>query len=142
MLLKLLKKIQATVTPVQAGARDDKLSDIKVGLKVPCHNTKESTKAQLELLKMYFKDVGAFDRCCGLSGTGRLKHPKIGTKISEKLFEQIEEHEPKVVVSGCPSCRDGVKIQRDILQAQGNNSAQFEIAGIFEQIMTVVNSEI
>jgi FAD/FMN-containing dehydrogenase/Fe-S oxidoreductase len=106
-----------------------------IGLKVPCHNTKSATQAQIELLKMYFTGVSAYDKCCGLSGTGRLKHPKIGTKISEKLFEQIREEPPKAVVSGCPSCRDGVKMQRDILAAKKDQIAEFEISGIFEQIL-------
>lgn len=106
-----------------------------VGLKVPCHNTKSATQAQVELLKMYFTGVSAYDRCCGLSGTGRLKHPKIGTKISEKLFEQIREEPPQAVVSGCPSCRDGVKMQRDILAAKKDSIAEFEVSGIFEQIL-------
>lgn len=107
----------------------------KVGLKVPCHNTPSATTAQLALLKMYYTGVSAYDRCCGLSGTGRLKHPKIGTKIAEKLFEQIREHEPEVVVSGCPSCRDGVKIQRDIVASKQDSVAEFAISGIFEQIL-------
>lgn len=110
-------------------------TDAAVGLKVPCHNTKAATAAQIELLKLYFTGVSAYDKCCGLSGTGRLKHPKIGTKISEKLFEQIREEPPEVVVSGCPSCRDGVKMQRDILAAKKDTIADFEISGIFEQIM-------
>ncbi|KAB8029766.1 FAD-binding and (Fe-S)-binding domain-containing protein [Fluviispira multicolorata] len=106
-----------------------------VGLKVPCHNTKAATQAQIELLKMYYTGVASYDRCCGLSGTGRLKHPKIGTKISEKLFEQIREEPPSAVVTGCPSCRDGVKMQRDILAAKKDSIAEFEVSGIFEQIL-------
>lgn len=109
--------------------------EAKVGLKVPCHNTKAATAAQLELLRMYYTGVAAYDRCCGLSGTGRLKHPRIGTKIAEKLFEQIGEAAPQIVVSGCPSCRDGVKMQRDIVQARGTDEADFEIAGLFEAIV-------
>lgn len=106
-----------------------------VGLKVPCHNTKAATAAQVKLLKMYYEGVASYDNCCGLSGTGRLKHPKIGTEIASKLFEQIGEQPPQVVVSGCPSCRDGVKIQRNILKAQNDAVAEFDIAGIFEQIL-------
>ena len=105
-----------------------------VGLKVPCHNTPAATQTQLKLLGLYYVGVQSYDRCCGLSGTGRLKHPKIGTKISEKLFEQILEDPPQVVVSGCPSCRDGVKIQRNILIGESDPAANFEISGIFEQI--------
>jgi FAD/FMN-containing dehydrogenase/Fe-S oxidoreductase len=106
-----------------------------VGLKVPCHNTPAATQTQLKLLGMHYESVQSYDRCCGLSGTGRLKHPKIGTKISEKLFEQIMEVPPLVVVSGCPSCRDGVKIQRNILLGEGHKEANFAISGIFEQIV-------
>ena len=106
-----------------------------VGLKVPCHNTPQATSAQLKLLGLYYEEVSAYDRCCGLSGTGRLKHPKIGTKIAEKLFEQIAEARPDTVVSGCPSCRDGVSIQKDILEARQDPVAEFNVAGIFEQIV-------
>lgn len=109
--------------------------DKTVGLKVPCHNTTAATAAQLKLLNMYYKGVASYDRCCGLSGTARLKHPKIGTRISEKLFEQIREAPPQVVVSGCPSCRDGVKMQKEILNAKNDPVAEFEVTGIFEQIM-------
>ncbi|WP_158998194.1 FAD-binding and (Fe-S)-binding domain-containing protein [Pigmentibacter ruber] len=111
-----------------------------VGLKVPCHNTKSATAAQLELLNLYFTGVAAYDRCCGLSGTGRLKHPKIGTKISEKLFEQIREQPAEIVVSGCPSCRDGVKMQKEILAAKKDEIANFEVSGIFQEIMKTVKS--
>lgn len=106
-----------------------------VGLKVPCHNTKAATAAQLELLSLYFTGVAAYDRCCGLSGTGRLKHPKIGTKIAEKLFEQIAAKPAEVIVSGCPSCRDGVSMQREILASRKEALAEFEVSGIFEQIV-------
>jgi len=106
-----------------------------VGLKVPCHNSQAATDAQMKLLGMYYTGVAAYDRCCGLSGTGRLKHPRIGTKISEKLFEQIRERPASAIVSGCPSCRDGVKMQQGILAAKGDAIAQFEVAGLFEQIL-------
>lgn len=106
-----------------------------VGLKVPCHNTKGATEAQLALLGMYYTGVAAYDRCCGLSGTGRLKHPRIGTKIAEKLFEQIREKPAEVVVSGCPSCRDGVSMQREILAAKEDAVADFKVAGLFESIL-------
>lgn len=111
-------------------------SEKTVGLKIPCHNTKEATEAQISLLKLYYTGVAGYDNCCGLSGTGRLKHPKIGTKISEKLFEQIRETPPEAVVSGCPSCRDGVKMQREILAAKKDKIAEFEVSGIFQQILS------
>ena len=109
--------------------------ELKIGLKVPCHNTSSATKAQIELLKLYYTGVAGYDKCCGLSGTGRIKHPKIGTKISEKLFEMIEEHKPDIVVSGCPSCRDGVNMQRQIIAETSNAHASFPVTGIFEQIV-------
>jgi FAD/FMN-containing dehydrogenase/Fe-S oxidoreductase len=103
-----------------------------VGLKVPCHNTSTATSSQIKLLGLFYEKVAAYDNCCGLSGTGRLKFPKIGTKIAEKLFEQIAETPPDAVVSGCPSCRDGVKMQKDAVSAI--TPLNFEISGIFEQI--------
>ncbi|NBX16607.1 MAG: FAD-binding oxidoreductase [Proteobacteria bacterium] len=109
--------------------------DSTVGLKVPCHNTKQATEAQLSLLKLYYKGVEAYDNCCGLSGTSRLKHPRIGTQIAENLFDQIRSAPADVVVSGCPSCRDGVKIQQGIMQARKDMAAEFEISGIFTQIV-------
>jgi len=109
---------------------------VTVGLKVPCHNTKTATAAQMELLRLYYSSVKAYDNCCGLSGTSRLKHPRIGTQIAENLFDQIRSAPADVVVSGCPSCRDGVKIQQGILQAKKDSIADFEISGIFTQIMT------
>lgn len=116
-----------------------------VGLKVPCHNTKSATDAQLSLLKMYYSVVESYDNCCGLSGTSRLKKPKIGTQIAENLFEQIRSAPAQTVVSGCPSCRDGVKIQQGIMQAKNDRVADFEVKGIFQQIVadlpsTKVNS--
>lgn len=131
--VNLINKMDAAVAVPFTKPQDKILKT--VGLKVPCHNTKAATDAQLQLLKMYYKSVAAYDRCCGLSGTGRLKHPKIGTKISEKLFEQIREEPAEVVVSGCPSCRDGVTMQRDILQGKKDKIAKFHVAGIFEQII-------
>lgn len=107
-----------------------------VGLKVPCHNTTAATAAQLELLRMHYTAVESYDRCCGLSGTGRLKHPRIGTKIAEKLFEQIRAAPAEAVVSGCPSCRDGVVIQRNILQGRQDPLGRFEVSGIFQQILS------
>lgn len=122
----------------QANKIDKKFHDKferTVGLKVPCHNTKEATQAQVALLKMYYSVVEAYDNCCGLSGTSRLKKPKIGTQIAENLFEQIRAAPTQTVVSGCPSCRDGVKIQRDIMAAKQDKVSNFEIGGIFQQIV-------
>lgn len=107
----------------------------RVGLKIPCHNTEAATAAQLALLRRHFTEVFGYDRCCGLSGTGRLKHPKIGTEIAESLFEQMAENPPEVCVSGCPSCRDGVKMQRDINRGEGRALGDFEVRGIFEEIV-------
>lgn len=134
--IDLIKKISAEKTLRPARIQPIEKFDLKVGLKVPCHNTKQATSAQMELLKMYYTGVESYDNCCGLSGTSRLKHPRIGTQIAENLFEQIEASPSQVVVSGCPSCRDGVKIQQGILQAQNEKFADFEIAGLFQQIIT------
>ncbi len=135
LAINLLKKSQQNKLTYNLISMPLAKANKNVGLKVPCHNKKSATQAQVELLKMYYTGVSAYDRCCGLSGTGRLKHPKIGTKISEKLFEQIREEPPQAVVSGCPSCRDGVKMQRDILAAKKDQIAEFEVSGIFEQIL-------
>lgn len=108
--------------------------EMKVGLKVPCHNTKTATAAQLQLLGMYYTGVSAYDNCCGLSGSNRLKHPKIGTKIAEKLFDQIREQPAELIVSGCPSCRDGVRMQQSIVAAKQDAVADFKVAGLFEGI--------
>lgn len=135
LAMNLLKKSQQNKLSDNFIPLPLKMTNKNVGLKVPCHNTKTATQAQIELLKMYFTGVSAYDRCCGLSGTGRFKHPKIGTKISEKLFEQIREEPPQAIVSGCPSCRDGLKMQKEILAAKKDAIAEFEISGIFEQIL-------
>lgn len=111
-----------------------------VGLKVPCHNTQGATTAQLSLLKMYYSVVESYDNCCGLSGTSRLKKPKIGTQIAENLFEQIRAAPAQTVVSGCPSCRDGVKIQQEIMQSKNDSVADFQIKGIFQQIVSDLQS--
>ncbi len=133
--MELLKKTAETKKEnIQALVPAQKISST-VGLKVPCHNTKQATAAQLALLKLYYSGVEAYDNCCGLSGTSRLKHPRIGTQIAENLFDQIRSAPADVVVSGCPSCRDGVKIQQGILQARKDMAADFEISGIFTQIM-------
>jgi Fe-S oxidoreductase len=121
---------------LKSGKSDFVRVDKTVGLKVPCHNTKSATEAQMSLLKMYYSVVESYDNCCGLSGTSRLKKPKIGTQIAENLFDQIRAAPTQTVVSGCPSCRDGVKIQQGILQAKMDSVADFEIKGIFQQIVS------
>lgn len=137
--MDLIKKISAEKNIRNSPIRPNEKFDLTVGLKVPCHNTKQATSAQLELLNLYYKDVEAYDNCCGLSGTSRLKHPRIGTQIAENLFEQIKQAPSDVIVSGCPSCRDGVKIQQGILNARQEKFADFEISGIFQQIMSDLN---
>ncbi|NBW80182.1 hypothetical protein EBR21_00360, partial [bacterium] len=67
-------------------------------------------------------------------------HPRIGTQIAENLFDQIRSAPADVVVSGCPSCRDGVKIQQGIMKAKKELVADFEISGIFTQIMSDLKS--
>jgi|GEM_PF-590651 len=137
--MSLLKKADRVKTETGLSAIAPKLAlvraDRTAGLKVPCHNSKAATEAQLALLDMYYTGTASYDRCCGLSGTGRLKHPRIGTKIAEKLFEQIAEKPADVVVSGCPSCRDGVKMQREILAGKKDALAEFEVSGLFQSIL-------
>jgi Fe-S oxidoreductase len=133
--MDLMKKMgKEKQTQLQIPQQGEKIQRT-VGLKVPCHNTKQATAAQLELLKMYYSGVEAYDNCCGLSGTARLKNPRIGTQIAENLFEQIQAAPASAVLSGCPSCRDGVKIQQGILLARKERVAEFEISGIFQQIV-------
>ncbi|MEY4065626.1 MAG: hypothetical protein RIR26_1834 [Pseudomonadota bacterium] len=132
--MDLMKKMTAGRIPLATPVPTEKMGRT-VGLKVPCHNTKKATDAQLALLNMFYSGVEAYDNCCGLSGTARLKNPRIGTQIAENLFDQIRSAPADTVVSGCPSCRDGVKIQRGILEAKQDRIAEFEISGIFQQIM-------
>jgi Fe-S oxidoreductase len=96
----------------KARARQFALSDEPIGLKVPCHNTGQITEHQLEFLGHHFKKVVAFTDCCGLSGIARYKHPRIGGQIASVLMEKIKDSDVKNIVSGCPSCRDGVSIQK------------------------------
>ena len=133
--MDLMKKTSGEKSAQTKLPRPTEKIDKTVGLKVPCHNTKQATSAQMALLKMYYSGVEAYDNCCGLSGTARLKNPRIGTQIAENLFDQIRAAPASVVVSGCPSCRDGVKIQQGILQSRKDRVAEFEISGIFQQIV-------
>ncbi len=84
---------------------------IRIGLKIPCHATPEATEAQLRLLKRHGVDVVEFDQCCGMAGTGRIMHPEIGHLLATKLAKEIIEERVSLIVSGCPSCRDGVLLQ-------------------------------
>jgi Fe-S oxidoreductase len=101
-----------SIVLAQAKERSFELCDEPVGLKVPCHNTHQITEHQLEFLGHHFKEVVAFTDCCGLSGIARYKHPRIGGQIAGKLMANIQESGVKNIVSGCPSCRDGVSIQK------------------------------
>jgi Fe-S oxidoreductase len=84
------------------------------GLKVPCHNTAEATAAQTALLSAAYGDAAAFTDCCGLSGAARLFHPRIGTEMAAELMRAVARNPVDLLVSGCPSCRDGTEIQRRI----------------------------
>ena len=110
-------------------------SDSTVGIKVPCHNTPAATLAQQKLLDYYFKTVQNYEKCCGLSGTGRIKNPRIGTQIAQTLFESIEASPAPAVLSGCPSCRDGVTLQKEIYVSEGRSEFDFKVEGIFEWIL-------
>jgi FAD/FMN-containing dehydrogenase/Fe-S oxidoreductase len=83
----------------------------RIGLKVPCHAIDEATNAQLSVLQRFGFDVVCLDQCCGMAGTGRLKHPEIGLALATSLGKTIDENQLGTVVSGCPSCRDGVVMQ-------------------------------
>jgi len=84
------------------------------GLKVPCHNTAEATAAQQALLVAAYGDAAAFTDCCGLSGSARLFHPRIGTEVAAELLRAVRRDPVDLLASGCPSCRDGTEIQRRI----------------------------
>lgn len=93
-----------------------------IALKVPCHNLEGATKSQMELLELFFENVARADNCCGLSGNGRLKHPFIGTQIAEGVFNELEGKPVGQIVSGCPSCRDGVEMQRTLRMGRSPDS--------------------
>ena len=95
------------------------------GLKVPCHNTDRATAAQLRLLRrVYGSAVPGFGDCCGLSGSARFIHPRIGTEVAAELFRSVAREPVTRLVSGCPACRDGAEMQRLILaEEQGPGGA-------------------
>ncbi len=94
------------------------------GLKVPCHNTAEATAAQEALLAEAYGESVSFTDCCGLSGSARLFHPRIGTEVAAELLRSVKRDPVERLVSGCPSCRDGTEIQRLIETAAGQEPGQ------------------
>ncbi len=97
----------------------DLRSQGRPGLKVPCHNSAEATAAQQALLAMAYGETASFTDCCGLSGSARLFHPRIGTEVAAELMRSVKHQPVDRLVSGCPSCRDGTEIQRLIESAGG-----------------------
>ncbi len=88
---------------------------IRPGLKVPCHNSSEATAAQETLLAATYGEAAtSFTDCCGLSGSARLFHPRISTEVAAELMRSVARNPVDLLVSGCPSCRDGTEIQRQI----------------------------
>jgi len=83
----------------------------RVGLKIPCHATTTATKSQLDLLQRFGFDAVPLEQCCGMAGTGRLRHPEVGFLLAEQLAETIRNEKLENVISGCPSCRDGLMLQ-------------------------------
>ena len=94
------------------------------GLKVPCHNTPEATAAQEALLESAYGEAASFTDCCGLSGSARLFHPRIGTEVAAQMLRAMKRNPVDQLVSGCPSCRDGTEIQRLIETAGGKEQGR------------------
>jgi Fe-S oxidoreductase len=101
------------------GLPDRRATGRRPGLKVPCHNTPEATAAQRALLAAAFGDTASFSDCCGLSGSARLFHPRIGTEVAAELLRAVRRDPVDLLASGCPSCREGTEIQRLIETAGG-----------------------
>lgn len=99
-----------------------------VGLKIPCHATFEAIAAQKALLQTHGYETVCLPQCCGMAGTGRLEHPEVGLILAETLAATIREHGLDTVVSGCPSCRDGMRLQAAI------DSAGFRVDDIYALI--------
>ncbi|MBN1424581.1 (Fe-S)-binding protein, partial [Candidatus Fermentibacteria bacterium] len=86
----------------------------RVGLKVPCHAIPEATSSQEALLREHGFTPVLLPQCCGMAGTGRLRHPEVGLVLAERLAAAIRDAGVDMVVSGCPSCRDGMQLQATI----------------------------
>jgi Fe-S oxidoreductase len=69
-----------------------------------------------------------------MAGTGRLKHPEIGLVLAGLLGKTIREQKLDTVVSGCPSCRDGVKMQAVL---KGRNT---QASDLFGMLLTAVQN--
>ncbi len=83
----------------------------RIGLKVPCHATPTSVAAQVCLLERLGFEPVPLDLCCGMAGTARLAHPELCLVIAQKLASAISHLGLTVLVSSCPSCRDGLRLQ-------------------------------
>jgi FAD/FMN-containing dehydrogenase/Fe-S oxidoreductase len=111
------------------------------GLKVPCHNTAEATAAQQALLDSAYGEVATFTGCCGLSGSARLFHPRIGTEVAAELLRAVKRDPVDRLVSGCPSCRDGTEIQRRIETAGGRARGQLPDAAVTDIFSALLLTE-
>lgn len=120
----------------QSGYTPQQKSKDAIALKVPCHNTNSATDSQMELLNLFFDEVYRADNCCGLSGNARLKHPFIGTEIAEGVFKELEDKPVTQIVSGCPSCRDGVEMQRTLRKDRApDTTPQRKTSDVFSLIL-------
>jgi len=131
ILIEVLDSVQVLERERKIPKENPVKSMKEVMLKIPCHNTTGATSAQKKLLEAHFSKLHLVDRCCGLSGTARLKHPKIGTEVASFMFEQIQKS-TDVHVSGCPSCRDGILMQSKVQEA--GHPQEIKVMGIFEAI--------
>jgi Fe-S oxidoreductase len=88
-----------------------------IGLKVPCHATPQAASSQMRLLAECGYDPVRLDQCCGMAGIGRIEHPDVGLMLAERLSGAIRAACIRRVVSGCPSCRDGLRLQSTLERA-------------------------
>lgn len=96
---------------ISAVPRRAEVARTRVALKLPCHATQTAAAAQQALLRSAGFEPEPFEQCCGLAGTGRLDHPEVGMVIARRLTNAILSGGFSRVVSGCPSCRDGLRLQ-------------------------------
>ncbi|MFH1728471.1 MAG: FAD-binding and (Fe-S)-binding domain-containing protein [Pseudomonadota bacterium] len=115
--------------------QNSKLKIQNLGIKIPCHNKDEVTTNQIKFLESFFGKIKTLDKCCGLAGISRYKHPLIGGKIAQELFKDIKQINPENIVSSCPSCRDGLCIQGKI------EGSSVQINDIYSVLLEHRNSE-
>ncbi len=78
--------------------------DTRVAYHNPCHLAAIGVNGG-ELLKRIVSDfVETGDGCCGGAGAYSFLHPEISLKIFDRKAAEIQEIEPDVVVTTCPSC--------------------------------------